>query len=137
MKQKLLVLLLMTAAAIGAQAQSKMVIHQKDGGEVSYGFSEKPVVRYVDDNLNVSTATVSVDYPLAELLKITFIDETTDIGILTDTTPTGDVCIYTLNGVLVKTAAGNGGTAAIDTNGLPSGTYVIKNGKTTYKIMKK
>lgn len=137
MKKAILSALLLVLSVVCATAQNKMVIHQKSGGEVSYGFAEKPVVRYVDGNLNVSTTTVSVDYPLAELLKITFSDEATGIGVLADTTPSGDVCIYTLNGVLVKTVAGNGGAAAIDTNGLPAGTYVIKNGKTTYKIMKK
>ena len=136
MKKTILSLVLFVLCSLGVQAQNTMLLHQKDGGVVSYGFSEQPVVTYVADNLHVETATVSIDYPLASLEKITFADEADRIDVLRTDTNT-DVRIYSVNGTLVRVAKAEDGAATLNTADLPAGTYIVKNGTTSYKIVKR
>ena len=117
-------------------AQNTLNIHQKSGGVVSYGFAEKPVLTYVDDNLHVSTERVSIDYPLAELEMLTFDDREASIGELRVEGQTAGMNIYRIDGTLVKRIEAKEESSAFDTNGLPAGTYIIKQGNVTYKITK-
>ena len=117
-------------------AQNTLNIHQKSGGVVSYGFAEKPVVTYVGEILHVSTDKVSIDYPLAELEKLTFDDSDASIGELRVEGQTSPVCIYRMDGTLVKRQESSEGASAIDMQELPAGTYIIKQGNVTTKIIK-
>lgn len=125
---------LCSASALG---QNTLNIHQKDGGVVSYSFSEKPVVTYTTDGIHLSTTQVEVDYPMSNLLKFTFEDSAEETGLVLTEAPDADVRIYTLGGVLVRTVKASDGRSAFSTTDLPAGTYIIKNGKTTYKIQKR
>lgn len=119
-------------------AQSVLNVHQKDGAVVSYGFSEKPVVTYTDTGVHLSTAKVEVDYPFDNLEKFTFSDGVADgIEQLRAVGTGDDILVYDIRGVLLKTAKQSEGTAGFSTQDLPRGTYIIKNGKTTYKITKR
>ena len=121
-----------------AFAQNTLNIHQKSGGVVSYAFSEKPVVTYTADGIHLSTSKVEVDYPLSNLEKFTFEDGETDaVESVKAEGIAGDVRIYSINGVLVKTVKQSEGSASFSTADLPKGTYIIKNGVTTYKITKR
>lgn len=136
MKKTSLSLVLFVLCSLCVQAQNMMLLHQKDGGVVSYGFSEKPVVTYVGDNLHVETTRVSIDYPLASLEKMTFADVESNIDVLRTETTT-DVRIYSVNGTLVRVAKAEDGAASLNTADLPAGTYIVKNGTTSYKIIKR
>lgn len=119
-------------------AQSVLNIHQKDGTVVSYGFLEKPVVTYTETGVHLSTARVEVGYPFAGLEKFTFSDGDADAIEQLRTEGTGDdILVYDMRGVLLQTVKQSEGTASLSTQDLPRGTYIIKNGKTTYKIIKK
>ncbi len=119
-------------------AQSVLNIHQKDGTVVSYGFSEKPVVTYNEAGVHLSTAKVEVDYPFASLEKFTFTDGVADgIEQLRAVGISDDILVYDMRGVLLRTVKQSEGTAAFSTQDLPQGIYIIKNGKTTYKITKR
>lgn len=119
-------------------AQSVLNIHQKDGTVVSYGFSEKPVVTYTEAGVHLSTAKVEVDYPFASLEKFTFTDGAADgIEQLSAVGTSDDIRVYDMRGVLLRTIKQSEGTAAFSTHDLPRGIYIIKNGKTTYKITKR
>ncbi len=117
-------------------AQNTLNIHQKSGGVVSYGFAEKPVLTYVDDNLHVSTERVSIDYPLAELEMLTFDDREASIGELRVEGQTVGMNIYRIDGTLVKRIEATAESSAFDTDGLPVGTYIVRQGNVTYKITK-
>lgn len=134
MKQRLLLLLIVVASAVGINAQNTLNIHQKSGGKVSYAFSEKPIVSYTDAGIHLVTSTVEIDYPFSNLLKFTFEDSVTPIGTLCTEGTKSEVNIYTVGGVLVKTTPADG---TFSTNDLPAGIYIIKNGTTTYKITKR
>lgn len=118
-------------------AQNTLNVHQKDGAMVSYGFSEKPVVTYTATGVHLTTTKLEVDYPFAYLEKFTFSEEANSIDLIKTERTNDDVCIYNINGMLLKTIKQNDGTSSYSTSDLPKGTYIIKNGKTTYKIIKK
>lgn len=117
-------------------AQNTLNIHQKSGGVVSYGFAEKPVLTYVDDNLHVLTERVSIDYPLAELEMLTFDDREASIGELRVEGQTAGMNIYRIDGTLVKRIEAKAESPAFDTDGLPVGTYIVRQGNVMYKITK-
>lgn len=138
MKRKnLLALASLFLGAASAFAQNTLNVHQKSGGVVSYSFSEKPVVTYTEDGIHLVTNSVEVDYPLSNLEKFTFEDSTSPSGIIRTEGGSSDVQIYSVGGTLVKTIKANEGTTTFSTSDLPAGIYVIKNGKSTYKIIKK
>ena len=135
--------ILMAIAALflgvaSAFAQNTLNIHQKSGGVVSYAFSEKPVVTYTADGIHLSTSKVGVDYPLSNLEKFTFGDgDTNPVESIKADGVAGDVRIYSINGVLLKTVKQSEGSVSFSTADLSKGTYIIKNGVTTYKITKR
>lgn len=135
MKQILLILFL--CCSVFSFAQNTLNVHQKDGTVVKYAFSEKPVATYTTAGIHLATTKVEVDYPLANLEKFTFSNEANAIDVLTTEGTGDDVHIYNTNGVLLRTVKQTDGTASFSTSDLPKGIYIIKNGSTTYKIVKK
>lgn len=138
--KKLFFSLLTLFAATAAWADSALFVHQKSGGVVEYAFSEKPVVTYSEGYLVISVPEASVSYPLSNLQKFTFgevDDQVTRIVAPVNTVPQATY-IYSLDGKLMRTLQPNeDGTTSASLEGLPSGTYVVKNGKTSYKVMKR
>lgn len=130
--------LCLLSMALGARAQNTLNIHQKDGTVTSYGFAEKPVVTYTETGIHLKTTKVELDFPLANLEKFTFTDGETDAieEVRTENT-SDDVRIYNTNGVLLRTIRQSQGKASFATDDLPRGIYIIKNGETTYKIVKR
>lgn len=139
MKRKLLFSALGVFLGVAAYAQNILNVHQKDGVVVRYAFSDKPMVTYTDTGIHLVTTKVEVDYPMANLEKWTFEEGDAPVSVETITTSgtADDIRIYTTSGVLVKTISQSEGTASFSTADLPAGIYIIKNGKTTYKITKK
>ncbi len=135
-KLSLTLLCLFLGVAIGF-AQNTLNVHQKDGTMVSYGFSEKPVVTYTETGIHLTTTKVEVDYPFANLERFSFSDKTTSIDIVTTERTNDDVCIYNINGVLIKTIMQSDGASSFSMSDLQKGIYIVKNGKSTYKIIKK
>lgn len=140
MKKLVLSLLTLIAVTTAAWADTALFIHQKSGGTVEIAFSEKPVVTYSEGYLVVSVTGASVAYPLSDVQKFTFGEVDDQVVRIT---PPASVApqptyIYTIDGKLVRTLnPSEDGTTSASLNGLPAGTYVVKNGKTTYKVAKK
>lgn len=118
-------------------AQNTLNIHQKTGGVASYAFSEKPVITYVGDNLHIETVAISIDYPVANVQKLTFEDSESSIGELQVKDDSSDILVYNLKGQLVKRVDCEDGISQLNIQDLPSGIYVVKNRNTTFKIVKK
>ena len=138
--KKLIFSLLSLFAATAMQADTALFVHQKSGGVVEYAFSEKPVVTYKEGHLVISAAEASVMYPLSDMQKFTFgevDDQVTRIVAPVDMAPQ-PTQIYSIDGKLMRTyQPGENGTTSASLEGLTSGTYIIKNGKTSYKVLKK
>lgn len=130
----------MLMAVAFSWADTALIVHQKSGGTVEYAFSEKPVVTYRDGYLVISAQEASVMYPMSNMQKFTF-------GELSDqwtrfTPPVGGrpqpTYIYSIGGILMRTLQpSEDGSTPATLDGLPTGTYIIKNGNTTYKTIKR
>ena len=133
-------MLLATVAVAAHGAETALIVHQKSGGTVEFAFSEKPDVTYADGCLVVSVQGASVEYPLSDMQKFTFgevSDQYTRIVAPAQQKPQ-PTCIYNVGGVLLRTLEPNSDdTTPASLDGLPAGTYIIKNGTTTYKTIKK
>lgn len=135
MKRKVILSLLMAVAAIGAQAQTKMTIHHSTEKDYEIFLMDKPVVTYEGSNLVVKGVGIDLTFPVYLLEKITFSDSETaveEISVLKKND--GPSNVYDFNGNLVKTVPVN---EPVETSTLPSGTYIVKNNNTSYKISKK
>lgn len=141
MKKLLLLLLTLTTASVSL-AQTALIVHQKSGGTVEFAFNEKPIVTYSDGYLVISVAdgAASVQYPFSDVEKFTF-GEVSEI--YTRITPPAKMApqptyIYNIGGILMRTLQPTeDGSTPANLDGLPAGTYIIKNGTTNYKIIKK
>lgn len=147
MNRLLLLLLAIVAAATALRAETDLidllVVHQKSGGTVEYAFNEKPVVIFSDDNLIITFKNEAViEFPLSDMQKFTFTKVDSDtwedcITVPKKTTPQ-PTYIYSIGGMLMCTLQPNeDGSTPANLDGLPTGTYIIKNGNTSYKIFKK
>jgi len=138
--KRLLLLLLAFVAAAAPRAETALIVHQKSGGTVEFAFSEKPVVTYCGGYLVISVQGASVEYPLSNMQKFTF-GEVSDfedrITAPADMKPQ-PTYIYNVGGVLLRIfQPSEDGSTSASLDGLPAGTYIIKNGNTSYKTIKK
>jgi len=139
--KKLIFSLLTLLAATASWAETALIVHQKSGGTVMYAFREKPVVTYSEGYIVISGPDASVSYPLSDMQKFTFGDVDED-QITRITAPVNvapqPTFIYSVGGILMRTLKpSEDGTTPATLEGLPAGTYIIKNGQTTYKVAKK
>ena len=138
--KKLFLSMLTLFAATAMWADTALFVHPKSGGILEIAFSEKPVVTYKDGNLVITAAEASVSYPLSNMDKFTFgevDDQVTRITAPVNTAPQ-PTYIYSIDGKLMRTLQPNeDGTTSASLEGLHAGTYIIKNGKTSYKVLKR
>lgn len=136
----LLLLILLLAVGQSTWAEKALVVHQKSGGTVEFAFSTQPVVTYSGGNLVVATSETTVEYPLSDVEKFTFNEATDAVERITAAANVAPqpTLIYGVDGVLMRTLkpVADGSTPAT-LNGLPAGTYIIKNGTTKFKVIKK
>lgn len=142
--------------AIPIFAQNTLTIHQKDGQQFSYGFEEKPVVTFTDNDLIIKSSKTEVQYEMAKVAKFTFDDvEDAVIGIKANDTKSSlsldeyTVCISGAKAdVEVRLIASDGkqiqtyktnqdGSVSFSIAELPEGTYIISTESLTVKILKK
>ena len=154
----LLALLIWTPVAVLAQDDLHyLTIHQKDGTEASFGFSEKPVITYTDNDLIVKTATApEMHYALVTLSKISFSETPTSVipvsekkqapvfrfdgynveisGVKADA---AIVVVATDGSIVINSKADSDGCASVSIAELPEGIYVVKTDVISFKILKK
>lgn len=139
--------------ASAAEAGDNLIISTKDGQQVTYLLSTRPVVTFEGTDLVLKTTEVTVKYPLADIEDMTFdlasgiqpvkmdqnISFTIDANhIAANGLKNGEVLqVFSLDGkVLVNATASEDGQLSVSTEALPHGVYVVKAGKKSYKIMK-
>lgn len=123
--------------SVGGYAQNTLNIHQKDGTRFSYGFSEKPKITYEGNTLKLVTKSVSIEFSLTNLDKLSFEEELTKIDLLHYDGKESDILIYNQNGVLLKRIHSNSGVSETYISEFPNGVYIIKKDNTTFKILKR
>ena len=122
-----------------AAAQQTLNLHTTTSGIVSFAFTEEPKVTFPSPEvIKVATKAVTVEFPFAEVEKVTFSDDAVSVESITIREKDClTVAIYDLSGKLVRKYAALGGAATVDLSALPKGTYVVKDGKRTYKVLKR
>ena len=124
-------------APLLAMAQQTLNIHTTTQGTVSFAFATKPVVTFVaPETLKVVSATMTVEFPYADIEKLTFSDTATGVESLSVSEATGVVSVYDLSGKLVLQDANADGTARLNLSSLRPGVYVVKDGRRSYKVRK-
>lgn len=135
-KNILLTLLLAIFTASVWAADAKIIVWQKDGKTTEVLFNQMPEFRYADGNVSVQNGGTTLSWSLANLDKFTF--ENIVPSITTDVkevqSPKLDIvkgcAVYDLSGNLVKKQIRS-------LSELPKGTFILKDGSVTTKVMKK
>ena len=153
--KRLLLLLLSALAIMPIAAQNILTIHQKDGQQFSFGFSEKPVITYTENEMVLTTTRTTVKYPLSSIAKLTFPDTGTGVEETAADTDEAKISLdsYTVRisgaksgqNVFVTDASGKtlstyetdqDGSVTFSIADLPQGIYIIKSESLTCKILK-
>ena len=143
-------------AILPMAAQNKLNVHQKDGQIFSFGFEEKPVVTFTDNELVLTSAGAEARFQLVEIAKFTFDEEGTAVqGIkddsgkaaisldeycisLTGAKPETEVRLIASDGkVLQLYKTDRSGYVQFSIAELPVGSYIISSESLNVKIMKK
>jgi hypothetical protein len=137
MVRRILIIAGLLCAPLLAAAQQTLNIHTTTQGTVSFAFATKPVVTFVaPETLKVVSATMTVEFPYADIEKLTFSDTATGVESLSVSEATDGVSVYDLSGKLVLQVANADGTARLDLSSLRPGIYVVKDGRRSYKVRK-
>lgn len=136
--RKAIVTLLLSLMGLGAWAgDAKIVVWLKDGAKTKILFNEKPEFRYEDGFVSLQNGSTTLSWKLADLHKFTFEDTEAQ-------TPTGMKEVKT--GARLDITRG---CAVYDMSGrlvieqirslseLPKGTYILKDGSVTTKVVRK
>ena len=135
--RKALLTMLLTLMAVSAWADdAKIVVWLKDGNKTEILFNKTPEFVYADGNVSVQNGGTTLSWPLANLDKFTF--EDVEPSVPTDVkdvkTPMLDIAkgcaVYDLSGKLVKEQIHS-------LSELPKGTYILKDGSVTTKVVKR
>ena len=132
-----MLLLLAVVCSMNVRAEDKakgIVVWLNDGNKTEVLFSDMPEFTYSDGNVTLKSTTTELSWPIANLQRFTFEDVV--VTGIRDITSTGleilaDNCdAYDLNGRLVKRNVKS-------LSELPVGTYVVKTGSVTIKVVRK
>lgn len=161
MKQKLYLVLLLLSLTLSGNAEEKwcLVVESTGGETIAIGCDQKPVIKTVADGYELRYGEQVSSFTWSQLKKVT-IQETEPTATAIEEVkveflkPTfqvspGEICIkgaepgsmaqiFSLNGRLQKNArVGDNGSVSLSTRNLPTGVYIIKTNKSTFKIVKK
>ncbi len=138
MVRRVLFTLSLLSACLMVTAQQSLNLYTTSKGVVSFTFTEEPRVTFPKtDTVTVSTADVTVEFPFAEVEKMTFEDGVTQVETITVRDGDQTVTIYDLGGRLVRQYIPQKGITTVNLQALPAGTYVVRDGKRSYKILKR
>lgn len=137
MVRRLFLIACLLGSCLAAMAQQTLNIHTTLQGIVSFAFASKPVITFpTTDVLTVTSESMTVEFPYADVEKITLDDDPTGVEVLTVREQTDAVLIYDLSGKLVRQSKAKAGAATVNLSDLRPGIYVVKDGKRTYKVRK-
>lgn len=154
--KRILFISILFLAVLPMAAQNILNVHQKDGQIFSFGFEEKPVVTFTDNELVLTSAGAETRFQLVGIAKFTFDGEGTAVkGIKDDSSKAAislDEYTISLTGAKYETEvrliASDGkvlqsyktdrsGSVQFSIAELPEGTYVISSESLNVKILKK
>ncbi len=151
----LLSFLSLSLSAFADEEEQALVLHLKDGSQVTYFLSSRPKLSFDAGMLKLATSQVEVSYPVTNLKRYTF--EMKDLTAIVGVGNTGQMIriednevrfsgfasgelleVYAADGRKVASSSvGANGNAIVSLQDLPAGVYMVHHGLTTYKIVKK
>lgn len=158
MKQhiKIILPIVMLLVAIPLLGQNTLTIHQKNGEQFSLGFEEKPVIKFTDKEIVLTSFKTELCFQFANVAKLTFDD--IDDGVISiradgaKASITLDEYNVSISGAKADSSVqliasdskqlqsykiSQDGTATFSIADLPDGTYIISTESLTVKILKK
>lgn len=144
--KRFLMAVLMLGTAISGFAYDKqyyeLVLTMKDGSTITYQLDKKFVLTFADTKIVLESENVRAEYEITDISSFeqNNIPAPDDDAVesVTTSNSNGPVLIYDLNGRFVRSiSADESRQAQFMIDDLREGVYVIKNGVTTYKIIKK
>lgn len=144
------------ASTASAQDKQVLVVWLKGGQKITHDLTDKPETRFSNGQLMLSTAKISVSYPLSDVLRYTYEGPSTSISspklrsgeirvqqnaeemLIEGLAPGIPIETYSLDGKLLQTQHSVSREPSLITfKGQPQGVYLIKIGDTTYKFLKR
>lgn len=58
--------------AIAEDANSKLVVWKSDGSKIVYSLNEQPKTTFSSEGVVITTSTLSITYPLPQIVKYTY-----------------------------------------------------------------
>ena len=122
---------------LAAAAQQTLNIHTTTKGVVTFAFTSKPKVTFSESEvLKVTSETMTVEFPYAEVVKLDFSDQTTGVESLIVQEHTDGIFISDLTGKLLRHTPAKEGATTVNLSDLPPGIYIVKDGLRSYKVRK-
>lgn len=132
----------------------RLVIWQKDGTKVSYNLDEQPKTTFTAEDLVITTATLTISYPLAKIQRYTYeggalsvqnikadgisISHVGDNVIVKGLANGKSVTIYSIDGKQLMAKRSDGSDfLTFSLANLSAGVYMIKADEITYKFLKR
>ena len=157
MKRKIFTVLLLLSSlmAMADEPKSRLVVWAKDGTKTYFDLAENPKTTFNDNDLVITSESMSISYPLDQVLRYTYelsttgienisqekavrISRRSDALTLENLKPGTTVSLYTVDGKLVMAhAAGNSRSVTISLSDRPSGVYIVKANDVTCKMLKR
>lgn len=130
--KRFLLSVLTLALAIAAMADeptkagfSSVEIRTRSGETTTITLTDKMTTTFTENDAVFADGTNEVRIPLAQLRTYTFVPTVVPEGIATPVVSSGAE-FYTIDGRRIDSLAG-----------APTGTYIVRNGKTTFKVLHK
>jgi hypothetical protein len=128
-------LLALLSSTVARAQESKIIVWQNDGNKSEVLFTDMPEFSYLDGNVVLKGTSTELAWPIENVQKMTFeVSEPDPDGIQTVQVGQLDLAnggaVYDLSGKLIKTRVKS-------LSELPKGTYVVKDGNVTVKVVKK
>lgn len=160
MKRLLKVTLLLLASVVlavplrAADNPVTLVVLTRDNAQHMFVLADKPEVTFVKNDMVVTCVNSTTTFSLPDVIRFTYKyatdaveelteDKTTvnfqDGAIIIDKLRAGAaVAVYSVDGKLMrKLTAREGGSYRLDLGELPTGVYIVKANRVTYKIAKR
>ena len=145
----LLLVLMLTTVTVRAEEKAMCVVVYENKGTTSFSLTEKPVVTFVGEEVQLVSGKVTIRYALDGYLKMTIEEKATDIRPITDDAfriTDGEVTaygcrrlsLYTVDGKCLETTTpSKSGTSTLSIASLKKGVYLVVTESKTFKISKK
>ena len=128
-------LLALLSSTVARAQESKIIVWLNDGNKSEVLFTDMPEFTYADGNVTMKSSATELSWPIEKLQKLTFENSDIPTGIR-DVKATGldllsdQFDVYDLGGKQIHKDAKS-------LSELPAGTYIVKDGSTTIKVVRK